>query len=64
MNKKTVSRIREMVKSLDAAGVLTDDQKEEVDKAVRKIRQGLNRRDMRAVEDGISRLAQAFLKVD
>jgi len=60
--RKILRQIECLVKQLDRRGALEPEQREAIDRALSRIKRGLQRRDQKLIEDGIGHLVRALLR--
>lgn len=62
MRNRNLNLIASRIRDLIGTETIEPGQKKAIDRAVRKIQLGMNRRDIKEVEDGIAKLARALLR--
>ena len=59
---KNLKALSALVRALDASEALEPGQKDAVVKALKKIRDGCNRKDVKLIEAGMAEMARTFLR--
>ncbi len=59
---KNLKALSALIQALDASEALKPGQKEAAVKALKKIRDGCNRRDVKVIEAGMAQMARTFLR--
>lgn len=59
---KNLKALSALVRELDASEALKPGQKDAVVKALKKVRDGCNRKDVKLIEAGIAEMARAVLR--
>lgn len=59
---KNLKALSAFIRALDASEALEPGQKDAAVKALKKIRDGCNRRDVKLIEAGLAQMARTFLR--